>query len=173
MASQEVLTKLEELHRELEHLQPAIRQVEMAQQVIKSIQAIPLLYKELTEEIKKEDLAFKEELKNEQMYLAQLRVKVEDYCGIVQRINFPDRLDKLDNNISTAVLTIQSIQNRLDNLERNMSDRIQDGFEKQAQAQEVFRQELSTKSGRQQIATYVTWVIMVLLAGVVIAILRK
>ncbi len=49
MASQQVLAALEELYQELEAITPAIRHVEMAQQVSKAFQPIPAMHARLVE----------------------------------------------------------------------------------------------------------------------------
>lgn len=63
MPSQEVLTALESLHREIEKLEPAIRHVETAQQVTQTVKAIPQKHVELLQEVKTSDAKHKEELK--------------------------------------------------------------------------------------------------------------
>ena len=64
MASQEVITALESLHREIEKLEPAIKHVETAQQVTQTVKAIPQKHVELLTEVKNNDAKHKEELKN-------------------------------------------------------------------------------------------------------------
>ena len=64
MASQEVLTALETLHREIEKLEPAIKHVETAQQVTQTVKAIPQKHVELLQEVKSNDAKHKDELKN-------------------------------------------------------------------------------------------------------------
>src|SRR5690606_27359284 len=64
MASQEVLTALESLHREIEKLEPAIKHVETAQQVTQTVKAIPQKHVELMQEVKSNDAKHKDELRN-------------------------------------------------------------------------------------------------------------
>jgi chromosome segregation ATPase len=155
MASQEVLSALETLHREIEKLEPAIKHVEIAQQVIQTVKSIPQKHVDLLHELTSDDVRHKEELKTlftaelslitdenkrlqkttseiqqqvklEQESLSQLKETIESFHERVQTINFPERLDKLDSNIAGIMAAIQSIQNRLDTLDRNISDRLLD-----------------------------------------------
>ena len=64
MASQEVLTALESLHREIEKLEPAIKHVETAQKVTQTVKEIPQKHVELLNEVKSNDAKHKDELKN-------------------------------------------------------------------------------------------------------------
>jgi hypothetical protein len=201
MASQQVLTELEELHRQLERLKPAIKHVEMAEQVITGVQQIPAKHQELLEIIKKEDTDFKNDLtglvrqshvqmkeensqlnfttseiqqqvKREQQYLAELREKVNTYYDIIERINFPDRLDKLDNNISAIVLAVQSVQNRLDNLERNLVDRIKETAEQQKQSLTKLQEIVAEGIQKQKAMSYVTWGLIIIAAAAIVLVLK-
>ena len=62
MKSPEVLQALETLHREIEKLEPAIRHVEMAEQVTQSVKQIPQKHLEFLKEVKSNDEKHKEEL---------------------------------------------------------------------------------------------------------------
>jgi t-SNARE complex subunit (syntaxin) len=62
MASQQVITALETLHRELEKLEPAIKHIETAQLVTETVKQIPGKHVELMEEIRKRDSRHKDEL---------------------------------------------------------------------------------------------------------------
>ncbi len=155
MASQEVLTALETLHREIEKLQPAIKHIEMAMQVTQTVKEIPQKHVELLKLVKDSDIQHKKELqdvfskelnllttefrnlgkvteeiqqqaKYEQKYLAELREKTVALYQGIERINFPERLDKLDANVAGIMAAVQSVQSRLDLIERNISDRLRD-----------------------------------------------
>lgn len=202
MASQQVLTELEELHRQLERLKPAIKHVEMAEQVLTGVQQIPFKHQELLEIIKREDTDFKNDLtglmrqshvqmkeenshlnfttseiqqqvKREQQYLAELREKVNNYYDIIERINFPDRLDKLDNNISAVVLAVQSVQNRLDNLERNLVDRIKETAEQQKQSLTKLQEMVAEGTQKQKVMGYVTWGLIIIVAAAIVLVLKR
>jgi hypothetical protein len=202
MASQQILTELEELHRQLDRLKPAIKHVEMAEQVLTGVQQIPAKHQELLEIIKKEDTDFKNDLtglmrqshvqmkeenshlnfttseiqqqvKREQQYLAELREKVNNYYDIIERINFPDRLDKLDNNVSAIVLAVQSVQNRLDNLERNLVDRIKETAEQQKQSLTKMQETLADGIQKQKVMGYVTWGLIIMAAAAIVLVLKR
>jgi len=166
MPSQEVLAALETLHREIEKLEPAIKHVETALQVTQTVKSIPQKHIELIKEVKEIDMHHKKELQNvfskelglltgefrnlgkateeiqqqvkyEQKYLAELREKtVALYTGI-EKVNFPERLDKLDANVSGIMAAVQSVQSRLDMLERNLADRLRDLQSQQSESQKL------------------------------------
>jgi hypothetical protein len=64
MASQEVLTALESLHREIEKLEPAIKHVETAQQVTELVKTIPRRISQLLNQTEALESRHKSELKN-------------------------------------------------------------------------------------------------------------
>lgn len=201
MASQEVLTALESLHREIEKLEPAIRHVETAQQVTQTVKAIPQKHVELLQEVKSNDAKHKDELKNlfakelfgfteenkklqkttteiqqqvklEQEALAKLKETVQSFHERVEKINFPERLDKLDANVAGIMAAIQSVQSRLDGLERNISDRLRDmqDYQKETRAalqsgleqtKTALQTAVDTAAKKQQAFTYITWALIV------------
>jgi chromosome segregation ATPase len=201
MASQEVITALESLHREIEKLEPAIKHVETAQQVTQMVKAIPQKHVELLTEVKNNDAKHKEELKNlfakelsgfteenkklqkttteiqqqvklEQEALGKLKETVQSFYERVEKINFPERLDKLDANVAGIMAAIQSVQSRLDGLERNISDRLRDIQDYQKETRAVLQSSLEqTKtalqtaadaaSKKQQTFSYITWALIV------------
>lgn len=210
MPSQEVLTALESLHREIEKLEPAIRHVETAQQVTQTVKAIPQKHVELLQEVKTSDAKHKEELKTlfakelsgfteenkklqkttteiqqqvklEQEALANLKETVQSFHERVEKINFPERLDKLDANVAGIMAAIQSVQSRLDGLERNISDRLRDMQDYQKETRAVLQSGLEqsktalqtavdTAAKKQQTLTYITWTLIV--TGIIILFLR-
>lgn len=197
MASQEVLTALETLHREIEKLEPAIKHVETAQRVTQTVKAIPQKHVELLQEVKSNDAKHKEELKNlfakelsgfteenkklqkttteiqqqvklEQEALARLKETVQSFHERVEKINFPERLDKLDANVAGIMAAIQSVQSRLDGLERNISDRLRDmqDYQKETratlqsgleQSKTALQGSIDSTSNRLQMFNYITW----------------
>lgn len=167
MASIEVLTALESLHKELEKLEPAIKHVETAQLVIKTVKEIPQKHLDLLTAIKFDDSKHKDGLKElfekeitsiskenekllkttteiQQQLVAELEVisklmdKIQNFFERIEKINFPERLDKIDANISGIMAAIQSVQSRLDSVERNMIDRLKDNFDFQKETQKQF-----------------------------------
>lgn len=212
MASQEVLTALESLHREIEKLEPAIKHVETAQQVTQTVKVIPQKHVELLQEVKSNDAKHKDELKNlfekelsgfteenkklqkttteiqqqvklEQEALAKLKETVQSFHERVEKINFPERLDKLDANVAGIMAAIQSVQSRLDGLERNISDRLRDmqDYQKETRAalqsgleqtKTALQTAVDTAAKKQQTLTYITWALVVV-AIIITFVLKK
>lgn len=201
MASQEVLTALEKLHREIEKLEPAIKHVEAAQLVTQTVKAIPQKHVELLQEVKSNDAKHKEELKTlfakelsgfteenkklqkstteiqqqvklEQDALAKLKETVQSFHERVEKINFPERLDKLDSNVAGIMAAIQSVQSRLDGLERNIADRLRDmqDYQKETratlqsgleQSKTTLQTAVDAAAKKQQTFTQITWALIV------------
>lgn len=195
MASQQVIAALEDLHRELEKIEPAIKHVETAQKVTDIVKDIPQKHIELLKEVKANDAIHKGELKNlfaseisglteetknlqkttnevlqntivEQEALSKLRNEVKNFHERVASINFPERLDKVDANISGIMAAVQSVQSRLDNIERNITDRLKDLSERQKEAQKAIVHSIIAATKKQQQLTFVTWVLIAI--GIII-----
>lgn len=198
MASQEVLTALDSLHRELEKLEPAIKHVELAEQVTKIVKDIPQKHVDLLKELKDNDFRHKGELKElfskeltgiteenkklakttaevqqqvkaELEALTKLRDTVQAFHERVEKIDFPARLDKLDANVAGIMAAIQSIQSRLDSLERNIIDRLKDLTEYQKetrtgldQLKSEIQKAILEGTKKQQTNTYITCGLIVL-----------
>ena len=212
MASKEVLEALERLHRELEKLEPAIKHVETAQEVTQIVKGIPQKHLELMSEVKNNDAKNKEDLKNlfskelgglteenkklqkatgeiqqnvraEQEALSKLRTTMQEFHERVAKIHFPERLDKLDANVTNIMTGIQSIQNRLDNIERNIADRFKDlsDYQKETrgglmtnleQIKSTVLAALETSGKRQQTLFLITWCLIVLI-GLLLFLIKK
>jgi hypothetical protein len=212
MASQEVLTALEALHREIEKLEPAIKHVETALAVTKVVKDIPQKHIELLKQIKESDQNQKKELtevfskelrllteefrkigkdteeiqkqvKYEQKYLAELREKTVKLYAEIEKINFPERIDRLDANVAGIMSAVQAIQGRLDMVERNITDRIRDMQDYQKETRLALQSGLEqTKTAlqtaadaaykKQQTFTYITWALVVV-AIIITFILKK
>jgi len=202
MASKEVLSALDTLHRELEKLEPAIKHVETAQQITQTVKGIPQKHVELLSEVKNNDARHKGELKDiflkeldglvavnnkqqkitdeilqqvkvEQQALEKLMNTVQSFHDRVEKINFPERLDKLDANVAGIMAAIQSIQGRLDTLERNLLDRLRDifNYEKETRANLLTAVEaqknavlvaLDAGTKKHRLFTFITWALIVL-----------
>ena len=200
MASKDVITALETLHREIEKLEPAIKHVESAQKVTQTVKEIPQKHVELLNEIKSNDAKHKDDLKNlfalelssvvkenkklqettseiqqqvklEQEALAKLKETVQSFHERVEKVNFPERLDKLDANVAGIMAAIQSVQSRLDGLERNINDRLRIIQDYQKEKFTILQSEMkeSTTSLRttiesairkQRILAYITWALV-------------
>lgn len=204
MASEKVLQSLETLHRELEKLGPAIEHVETAKKIAESVKDIPQKHFELIKSVKETDESFKKELKEqlkseaakinvevnkillsfkdtqgmlkaEIIDLDKLKKTIKDFHIEIVRINFPERLDKMDANVAGIMAAVQAIQGRLDLLERNLADRLKDNQELQKDMkleiknlldQNIIFQEKNAK--KHQINTYISWSILVLLGILII-----
>lgn len=200
MASQEVLTALESLHRELEKLEPAIKHVEIAQQVIQMVKGIPQKHLDLLKEVKDNDAKFKSELKDlflkelvaltdenkklqkntteiqqqakaELEALSKLKDTVQTFHERLEKINFPERLDKLDANVAGIMAAVQSVQSRLDIIERNVTDRLKEIADRQKETHVSLQTKMEELSKKQQILTYVTWGLI--LTGIVLFLINK
>jgi chromosome segregation ATPase len=75
----------------------------------------------------------------------------------IHDLNIPTRLDKLDANIAGIMAAIQSIQSRLDNVERNLSDKISDISDKQKEEFSSIKSIMELTSKKHQTFTYITW----------------
>lgn len=155
MESKQVISALESLHKELEKLEPAIKHVETAVEFTNIVKEIPEKHVKLIEEIKKDDASHKKELKEifeknlssiaeenrklekttleiqkqvklEQESLAVLKDKIQAFHEKIEKINFPERLDKIDANVAGLMAAVQSINSRLDIVERNLTDRLKE-----------------------------------------------
>ena len=189
MKSPEVLQALETLHREIEKLEPAIRHVEMAEQVTQSVKQIPQKHLEFLKEVKSNDEKHKEELISlfateiaslsnankklqktsadlqeqvllEQEALSKLIDSVQSFYNRVDKINFPERLDKLDVNVAGIMAAIQSVQSRLDALERNITDRLRDNQDYQKESLKTMQTAADATAKNQKILIYITWALI-------------
>lgn len=154
MPSPEVLESLQKLQDELNKLEPAIKHVETAVEISNTVRTIPEKHLELLESIKKADKKFKDELSEvfrekvndieevnkvtldqvrslaeviSQYHtkLTELRDQIEVYFEWIKSINFPDRLDKIDNSINAINIGIQNIQTRLSDVERQLISKVE------------------------------------------------
>jgi chromosome segregation ATPase len=198
MPSPDVIKALEALHSELNKLEPAIKHVEAAEQVTQMVKTIPGKHVALLEEVKAGDALHKEalrslfveelsslteankqlqqttrdiqqEVKNEQAALAKVKESIQAFHDRVEKINFPERLDKLDANVAGIMAALQAVQSRLDNVERNIADRLRDMQDYQKET----RTHLQQIAQRHQVLTYITWVLIIAAFAAGIFILRK
>ena len=154
MPSQQVIEKLEKLQTELETVSAAIKHIEDASKVAKTAadiwKKIPELLAELksVEEKHRNDLQkdLKEkidaiekqlqslltELKEKAKQLSQvieetkkLEKSIADYFAELRKINFPERLDKIDNQISSINIGVGNLQTTI----QRSQEKIEKGFE--------------------------------------------
>jgi chromosome segregation ATPase len=179
MASQQVINALEELHQELNKLEPAIKHIETAQQVTQTVKDIPKKHLELINDLKalfaeelkgittenknisKTTSELQTEVRKELEDLSKLRQAVAAFHDKVIQINFPERLDKLDANVAGIMAAIQSTQSRLDNVERNLSDKMRDLSDRQKEEMIALKNTIETNNKKQQTLTYITWALIV------------
>ncbi|MCC9168138.1 hypothetical protein [Pontibacter harenae] len=186
MASQEVLSALDKLHKELDKLEPAIKHVETAQQITQSVKGIPQKHLDLLKEIKEEDTKYKNQLrelftlelakitkehqvlnnitadiqthvKTEQKALGDLKESVLAYHDKVEEINFPERFIKLESNLNELAKVVKILQNNLDKMDQNNANRSKDISLKLQEASVAFE----TANKKQQLLNYVTWVLII------------
>ena len=212
MASQEVLTALEVLEKELAKLEPAIKHVETAVEVTKIVKEIPQKHVDLLKQVKDNDEKYKKELntlfekelsslteenkklqktteeiqkqvKLEQEALDKLRETIKSFHDRIEKINFPERLDKLDANVAGIIAGIHSVLSRIEGLERNITDRLRDILDYQKEARFTLQSELEqsktalqtavdTAAKKQQTLTYITWA-LVAVAIIITFVLKK
>lgn len=219
MVSKEVFNALENLEHELSKLEPAIKHVETALLITETVKGIPQKHVQLLNEVKDNDDRHKSELKelfekeltgitdenrrlsnitseilkmaeNELEALDKLKNTIKSFHDRVEGINFPEKLDKLDANVAGIMAAIQSVQSRLDSLERNIIDRLKDGADRQKEAFENFKiiqnthfensaniqkesfrvvqQNMEAANKRQQLFSYITWGLIVIIIVIII-----
>lgn len=203
MASQEVLSALEILHNELNKIAPAIKLVEKAQELTQVVSRIPQKHLDLLNAVKEDDAKHKasltqlftsqmeslteehhalqrvtndiqNQIKDEQAALNGLKERIQAFYERVEKINFPERLDKIDANIAGIMAATQAVQSRLDTIERNITERLRDMQESQKESRNSLQMglEVVQKVGKQQqVLTYITIGLIVL--GIVVTFLLK
>ncbi len=87
----------------------------------------------------------------------------------VYDLNIPTRLDKLDANIAGIMAAIQATQSRMDNVERNLSDKICDLSDRQKEEFSSIKSIMDFNSKKYQKFTYITWALITV--GVIFIIL--
>ena len=144
MPSQQVIEKLKKLQTELETVSIAIKHIEDASKVAKSaadiLKKIPELLTELKsveekhrkdlldvhkkkiEEIETQLQSLLTELKDKTKQLGQaieetkeLEKAINEYFVELKKINFPERLDKIDNQISSINIGVGNLQTAIQN----------------------------------------------------------
>lgn len=144
MPSQQVIEKLEKLQTELETVSSAIKHIEDSSKVAKSaadiLKKIPELLTELKSVEEKHRMDLKQDLKEKidaiekqlQSLLTELKDKakhlsqvieetkkldkaINDYFEELKKINFPERLDKIDNQISSLNIGVGNLQTAIQN----------------------------------------------------------
>lgn len=153
MPTQSVIEKLEELHKVLDKTSSAVTHIDDAAIVAKNAAAILKSFSALIDDLKAIEEKHRQELfkihKDKidalqgqlQILLTELKEKSEkfnqlidetnilehtisDYYSEIKKINFPERLDKIDNQISAINIGIANLQTAIQETQR----RIETGF---------------------------------------------
>jgi chromosome segregation ATPase len=95
-----------------------------------------------------------------------------DTAKAIYDLNLPNRLEKLDANIAGIMAAIQAIQSRLDNLERNLSDKIRDLLDKHKEEMQSIKSLMTISAKKQQNSTYITWALISIGIAMVIIVCR-
>jgi hypothetical protein len=96
---------------------------------------------------------------------------------IIADMNIPLRLEKLDVGIGGVQSSIQNFHNRLESIERNLNDRIKEGFEKETTYLNTINEKLTAQlttisednlkySKKQKMFSYITWFLMLATIGI-------
>jgi hypothetical protein len=91
----------------------------------------------------------------------------------VYDLNIPTRLDKLDANIAGIMAAIQATQSRMDNVERNLSDKIRDLLDKQKEEFSSIKSIMELTTKKYQTFTYITWALITLGVIVIILVIKQ
>lgn len=171
---------LQELQNELEKLIPAVEVVDKAtgfailanqkfdaidKLATQSLEEVKEDLEATTKQIRKEHIEFVtkaeksllETLKNlktvVETEIVEYRHLVEAASALIKKIddiNFPERLDKIDNNISAINLGIQNLQNRLGDLSRDVNDGFKESHKKMDGLAEKMSNEFTEVKGRAE-----------------------
>jgi len=109
----------------------------------------------LTDFVKKAEKDLGETLKNlkevVETEIVEYRFLVEKAEALIKKIdeiNFPERLDKIDNNITAINLGLQNLQNRLGDLSRDVHDGFKESKKQVDRLEESVRNEFSEVKGQ-------------------------
>lgn len=194
MASQEVLKSLEVLHKELDKLRPAIKHVEALDQVVGMVKSIPEKQIEFLNNISQTSISLRSELLQmhsdeitrisgevikitEQTRLIQdsviaeaheneaLRSKLTSLYDYIARIDFPDRLDKIDAQITEMLSATKTLQGSIGQLEIQINQSL--SSLKQSVSEEINASK--TEILNLKTLFYITWILLVIIIIVVVA----
>lgn len=119
-------------------------------------------------------------LNSEIIDLEKLKKTINDFHLEITRINFPQRLEKIDANISGIMAAVQAVQSRIDSLERNITDRLKENSDFQKEMKTSLQNSLDQTAKdiktslehntatseaiakKQQTNMYITWALFVL-----------
>lgn len=107
MPTEKVLKGLEELHQQLNRMQPAIYHVEMAQELTKQVKRIPEHHLEFMEKMKGQDLKYKTTLSNE----------LKTYATLLS-----EEVEKLLKTADSNLKSIKEKQQQVENLKNTVEN---------------------------------------------------
>lgn len=167
MPTQSVIEKLEELRKELDKASTAVKHIDDAANIAKNAAAILASFIALLNDLKALEESHRQELikihkdkidaledqlqsllielkeKSNQLNLLidetkELEMTISDYYSEIKRINFPDRLDKIDNQISAINIGIANLQTAIQETQR----RIETGFKATSESIQQAREKI-------------------------------
>lgn len=143
MANEQITAALARLQTELSRLEPAITHIETAKKVSaiadevvtlsqSSVNAQRKLVDQFVEDaaqvnqgIQSTTVNLLDELAAEYKKIEELRTQIKDFYDRVELINFPLRLDKIDTSVAGIMSAVQTLQNRVDNMERAVVQKLE------------------------------------------------
>jgi chromosome segregation ATPase len=167
MPTQPVIEKLEELRKELDKASTAVKHIDDAAEVAKTAATILMRFIALLNDLKALEEKHRQELvkihkdkidalveqlqslltelkeKSKQLDLLIVETKnlektISDYYTEIKKINFPERLDKIDNQISAINIGIANLQTAVQETQR----RIETGFKTTSESIQQSREKL-------------------------------
>lgn len=95
----------------------------------------------------------------------------------IQDLNLPFRLDKVDANVAGMLSAIQNLQTRLENLERNILERLKNDSERHLSRVEVLqnninqglaeiKEQVESTQKKQRNYTFITWLIIAIFSSI-------
>lgn len=151
MPTQTVIEKLKDLQDELETVAAAVKHIDNASKVAKTaseiLKKLPELindlkaleekhrqellkvYKDKIDALEKQLQSSLTELKEKSKQLTQLidetkklEKTISDYYSEIKKINFPERLDKIDNQISAINIGVGNLQTAIQNIQTKLDE---------------------------------------------------
>lgn len=114
--SEQVLQALEELHQQIDRMQPAIRQVEIAEQLISEVRKIPEQYIELLGKLGNQEQKFKEQLTNAlESQASELKRQVKTVVDSAGRMI--DGAKDINKNLSALTGDIKAYYNKMSGMQ--------------------------------------------------------
>ncbi len=157
-----------------EHLQNLEKLIdERIKEQTKKLETVSSKFNGQIESLKTEALAkFDEPINKVNLLNTSIASQIETIYKLTEKldnVDFPIRLDKIDANIAGIMAAIQSTQSRLDNVERNLSDKMRDFSDRQKEEMQSMKSFIDASAKKQQTNSYITWALVAI--GIVTIIL--